>query len=163
MKFSEALAALEEGRPITRNGSRFSRIRRVDPRSEPNIDGPARVFVIVNASDRFMSNFGEFEDEAEAKAALKAARTTLTKEYSAFDKAQEAWDNAEPQERENLTPGISPSFPVGFYEGAKVQERPASRANRINVPYLVGLTRTGETEPVVLTGSDLFATDWSIA
>lgn len=165
MKFSEALSALEEGRSVRRSGGRFQWLRRIDPRSEPDIDGPSRVFVLIGSDGRYMSNQGEFDSEDLAKAHLKQLRTALTKEHKTYKEAQDAFDAATPEEktRDNLKPGISPVFRSNYYDGVIVQERPASRTTRINVPYLIGMTRENTIEVVTLTGSDLFAPDWSIA
>lgn len=164
MKFPEAFEALKEGRPVRRAASRFQSLRLVDPRREPDIDGSARVFVILGSDGRYMSNLGEYESEEDAKGKLKALRTALTKEYSTYRKLQEAYDAATPDKREEekLQPGISPVFRENYYEGALVQERTASRTNRINTSYLLGTTREGTVEPVCLTGADLLAPDWSV-
>lgn len=165
MKFSEALTALEDGRPVRRSGSRYQWLRRIDPRVEPDIDGPSRVFVIFDSDGRYMSNQGEFETEEDAKARLKQLRSALTKEYKAYKEAQEAFDAASPEDKEkqNLKPGMSPVFRSNYYDGATVTERIASRTTRINVPYIIGMTRDNTIEVVALTGSDIFAPDWSIA
>lgn len=165
MKFSEALSALEDGRPVRRSGSRYQWIRRVDPRVEPDIDGPSRAFVIVGSDGRYMSNHGEFEAEEDAKACLKKLRASLTKEHKAYKETQEAFDAASPEDKEkkNLKPGMSPMFRENYYDGASILERNASRTTRINVPYIIGMTRENTIEVVSLTGSDIFAPDWSIA
>lgn len=165
MKFSEALKALEEGRPVRRAGSKYNLIRKVDPRMEPDTDGPSRVFVIVSGEGRYMSNQGEFETEEAAKAALKKLRASLTKEHKTYNSLQAAWDAADGPTRtaEKLAPGISPVFRENYYEGAVVQERNASRTQRLNVPFLIGMTRENTIEPVSLSGADIFAPDWSIA
>jgi hypothetical protein len=165
MKFTEALKALEENRPVRRSSGRYQWIRRIDPRLEPDIDGESRVFVVMGSDGRYMSNLGEFAEESEAKAALKQLRTQLTKDHKVYADLQTIYNAADgkQREKEKLQPGISPVFRANYYEGACVESRTASRTHRLNKPYLIGMTRDNSIEPVSLTGSDLFAPDWDIA
>ena len=165
MKFKDAYEKLDEGSPIRRTGSRYKWIRKVDPRTEPDIDGPSRVFVIASEDGRYMSNQGEFDSEKDAKAALKQLRTSLTKEHKEFAEVDAKWNEASEADREagTVKPGTSPALRASFYDGAYVKERPANRSNRITSPYLIGRTEEGSVEVVTLSGSDLFATNWSIA
>ena len=165
MRFSEAYAALEQGRPIARANSLYKSIKKIDPSQEPGVDGPERVFVVKDMDRGYLTSFGEFEKEEDAKAALKAERTKLTKEWSAYEKLQTAFNAASPEEKEalKLDPGIQPMYRKSYFDNVTIEERSASRINRLSAPYLIGRTKGGSVEPVSLSGADLFASDWSIA
>lgn len=153
---------LEQGRLVTRKGFGGSvrNIRRIDPKVEPGFDGPLEVFVLVKDGKAMPT---EYETEAKAKAALKKsvnAHSAAWKEYTA---KQTTWDKATPEDKVELTPGISPARAENYWAEVKVESRPCSRMYRLNRPYMVAFMSDGGMVPWVPTMVDTMADDWGQA
>ena len=164
MIFEEILPILREGRSVKRSSHRHVQlIRLVNPKVEPAVDGPERVWVLEGHAG-LVKPTKHYESEKEAQEALKALRSEHKTVWDNHLKKVAAWEATE--DRTTLDPSSAPYRPrlaKDYYEGIKITELPAPRRNRINKPFLTVLLKNGTVEPYILTHEDLFASDWGVA
>lgn len=166
MDIKQALDCLKEGKAVRRGdwGDK-GLMRLVVPDVEPQIDGPLEEFVLCRGTTLVQAS-GVFETAEEAERHLTKTRKGHTAAWNRYRLAQAAWDDATPEEKEQIPledRPVAPALPAPYWKEVEVKSRPASRIHRISEPYFTVRDKRGAVNVYSLTTDDLLAQDWKIA
>lgn len=161
MKFPQAFEIMLEGGSCRRASLKDTRlVRVVDPNAEPEMDGPAEVYLVVTEQGRPVGRLGSHSEEAAAVKSLEDAKVGLHEAWDTYQSDNTAWLGATPAEREQLPKPHTPSLRKDYFDRLKVVKRKAPRLNRVTGKFLVAMDSAGALSVYTPSNSDLFATDW---